>query len=61
MLEDGSWNSEICLTEIDVEKEVAKCMCSMTLGVSMISFKNDLTKQIGKSVAFPVHKYIPQF
>lgn len=44
MLESGSWNSEICLTEIDVDNEMANCMCSMTLGVSMISFRNDLTK-----------------
>lgn len=50
----------MCLTTIDVENQLAKCMCGLTQGVSLVTFKNDLSLELGEPVAFPEPIIVPE-
>ena len=60
---DSKWVSNVCYTEIDIEAEVASCMCGLTQGVTTLAFSNDMSLAQGEAVEFPVEEVplIPEF
>jgi len=41
------------LTEIDVEKQLAHCLCGLTKGVTTITFRDDLSLARTEAIIFP--------
>jgi hypothetical protein len=52
-LPSGQWSSKVCLTALDISQFKVECTCSLTAGVTQISFKNDLTLARGAAAKFP--------
>jgi len=50
----------VCLTELDIENEIVTCTCGLTRGVTLVSFRNDLTLEKGAAVHFPVRLHLAE-
>ncbi len=50
---NGEWVSDVGLTQIDAEKQLAHCLCCLTKGVAMMALRDDLSLARTKAVIFP--------
>ena len=49
---NGEWVSEVCLTQIDAEKQLANCLCGLTKGVTTMAFRDDLSLARTEAIVF---------
>jgi len=49
---NGEWVSDVCLTQIDAEKQLAHCLCGLTKGVTTMALRDDLSLARTEAIVF---------